>query len=365
MAGNSLSQFTLPTNFFVRTSDELLLQPEPQYIFARLMFAAMMVELGIPDAMGLPGRQTPVTGAEYVTPQSQRLELNEGREVAAAAFAVAIDFKAAPGSTLRVNRPLYPNTTYTAASRKVPSGTTISTQPIAPGSEQIEMTIFRYAGPYDQANSRVAPFGIEAFDANMGVHKAVKIVGGNLKRDYDKFVDTQLVTLLEGASSNVYPTGFTTDNGITAVGAAKCDYNTIARAERALDEANIPYFGTGKRCIVLTPQQLQELKDDAQYARYAEFHKEYNPLFPEYVADVGTFHVLKSNTLNKVNNSSSVPVNRGEAFGPGVFAGGMGRPPHVAASTDDNYGETQKVVWIGDLGFELADSRFVVGVRTG
>lgn len=359
------SRLTLPENFYDITSDELLLQPEPQYPLARMMYAAITADLNIPEALGLPGRTAPTAGANYVTPQSQQFDMNGGQEIQSQAFAVKIDFTAKPGQTVRVNRPLYPNTTYTLASRLVPSNTSISTTPIQVGSEQTDLTIFRYAGPYDQTNSRVAPYGIEAFDANMGVHKAAKIVGGNMKRDYDKFVDTVWVTLLDGTSVSIYPKGFAVDNDIASVGAAPMDFDTIARTERQLDESNIPYFGTGKRVILLTPQQLQELKNDAQYARYAQYFPEYNALFPEYVGDIGKFHVLKSNTLNKTNNSSSVPVNHGVAFGPGIFGVGMGRAPHCAASTDDNYGETAKVVWIADLGFMLADNRFGVGVRTG
>jgi len=359
------SRLTLPENFFDITSDELLLQPEPQYLFARMMFSAMMAELAIPAELGLAGRTMPTSGAPYVTPESQQLDLNAGQEIQAQAFACAIDFNAKPGGTVRLNRPLYPNTTYTLASRVVGSNTSISTTPIAVGSEQTDLTLFRYAGPYDQANSRVAPYGIEAFDANMGVHKLAAIVGGNLKRDYTKFLDSVWVTLLDSLSSSVYPKGFTVDNDIASVGAAPMDFDTIARAERALDEANIPYFGTGKRLFVATPQQLQELKNDAQYSRYAEFFPQYNALFPEYVADIGKFHVLKSNTLLKTANSSSVPVNHGCAFGPGLFGAGVGRPPRVAASTDDNYGETGKVVWIADLAFQLSNNTFGVGVRTG
>lgn len=360
-----LSRLTLPENFYDITSDELLIQPEPQYIFARMMQAAMAADLPVPDGLGLAGRQTPNVGAAYASPESQRLDLNAGQQIASQVFATVVDFTAKPGSTVRLNRPLYPNTTYTTASRQVAQGTSISTTPISVGSEQTDLTIYRYAGPYDQTNSRVAPFGVDAFDANMGVHKAAKIVGGNLKRDFDKFIDSVWVTLLENASKNIMPKGFTVDNDVTTTGAAPCDFDTIARAERQLDESNIPYFATGKRCIVLTPQQLQELKNDAQYARYSQFFPEMNAIFPEYVSDIGKFHVLKSNTLNKTSNGSSVLVNHGVAFGPGLFGAGMGRRPRVMPSTDDNYGETAKVIWLADLGFLLSDSRFVCGVRTG
>lgn len=365
-----VSRVTLPENFFDMTSPKLLLQPEPGYLFARLALAALGKDLPVPDMIGLPGREVGGAGAVYADPVSQRFDMNNGAALMADAFAAKIDFDAAPGQTVRLNRPLYPNTTYTATSRQVAANQSISTTPISVGSEQVDITCFRFAGPYDQTNTRVAPYGIDALDAKMGVHRLSSIVGGNLKRDFHKFLDSQYVTFGEGAvgagTGAVMPRGFVADNDITVAGMAPMDYNTIARAERSLDEANIPYFAaTGQRALVLTPQQLQELKDDAQFARYADYFKETNPLFPEFVGRIGKFDIFKSNTINKVANSSSVLVNRGLAFGPGIFGVGMAGAPKVAPSTDDNFGETAKVIWIAYLGFQMFDSRFGVSVRTG
>lgn len=362
-----LSRLGYPENFYDMTDDQLLLQPEPQYLFARMMYGALAASLDVGGEFGLmAGRTVSENGAPYVTPESQRLDLNGGQTIAAQVFAAKIDFNGKPGSTIRLNRPLYPNTTYTMASRKIVQGSTITTVPIVVGSEQTDLTLFRFGGPYDQTNLRVAPFAIDAFDAQMGVHKEAQVVGGNFKRDYDKFNDSVWVTLSDKSSVNVYPASFTTpaDNDATTSNAGPMDYDTIARAEESLDTANIPYFATGKRIIVLTPRQLREVKNDAQYARYAEFHPEYNALFPEYVQDIGKFHVLKSNTLNTPLNGSNIAIHHGLAFGPGAFAVGMGRKPRIAYSTDDNYGETAKGIWLADMAYQLADSRFIVGVRS-
>lgn len=361
-----LSRLGFPENFYDMTDDQLLLQPEPQYPLARMMYGALAASLDVGGEFGLTGRGVPQNGAPYVTPESQRLDLNGGQTIAAQAFAAKIDFTGKPGSTIRLNRPLYPNTTYTLASRKVVQGSTISTVPIVVGSEQTDLTLYRFGGPYDQTNSRVAPFAIDAFDAQMGVHKEAQIIGGNFKRDWDKFNDSVWVTFGDLAAVNVYPASFGTpaDNDATTANAGPMDYDTIARAEEQLDTGNIPYFATGKRIILLTPRQLREVKNDAQYARYAQYFPEYNALFPEYVADIGKFHVLKSNTLNTPANSSSIKIHHGLAFGPGAFAAGMGRKPRIAYSTDDNYGESAKGIWLADMAYQLADSRFIVGVRS-
>lgn len=75
-------------------------------------------------------------------------------------------------------------------------------------------------------------------------------------------------------------------------------------------------------------------------------------------------HVFKSTSLNRVNNSSSVPVHRAHLLAPGAGLAGMGKAPRIAPSKDDNYGETAKIVWIAYLAQGLADNRFCVSVRT-
>ena len=79
---------------------------------------------------------------------------------------------------------------------------------------------------------------------------------------------------------------------------------------------------------------------------------------------VSKTHVFKSTTLNTPTNTSSVAIQYGHYVAPGALLGGMGRRPRCVPSTDDNYGETAKVVWLADLAFGLADNRFVLSVRS-
>lgn len=356
-----IGRATLPEEFYDITSDMLLLQPEPQYLYASLWKKAMSAELSPPAMFGLPGRSVAGVGAPYDA-NNGRLSLSP--DVMTETFAVKVDMMGGPGTSLRVNRPRFSNSTYTMGSRLVASNSTISTTPINVSSEQITLTLQTFAGPYDQTNSRVAPYGLTAFDANFGVHKQAAIVGAHMKRDFDRFLDTVMVTLLDSASSAVYPKGMTAVNDATAAGMYPCDYDTINRAEKTADEANVPTFADGYRGLVLTPTQLAQLKGDPQYAKYAEKHPEFNALFPGYVATVNKMHVFKSTTLNTTANSSSVNIHYGHLFGPGVLGSAMGRRPAVYNSTDDNYGQQVKVIWLMDSDFVLADNRFVVSVRS-
>jgi hypothetical protein len=357
------SRVSLPQNYYDKTSDDLLVQPEPQYFYAQLFIGALAASLTVPSELGLPWRSIGGFGAEYGTP-ALRDRLYLASPMMTDVIAAKVDFNGAPGNTIRINRPAYATTTYTESSRRITTGSTISTVPIAAASEQANLTLFKYGGPYDQTNSRIAPLAIEAFDANMGVHKLAQITGNTMVRDYHRFIDAVNVTLLDLASVVVYPEGMTADNDATAKGSFPFTFEQLVRGERKADEANLPTFADGSRCCVLSPTQVAQLGLDPLYARQSAFWPMYNMLFPNYVKSVGKTHIFKSTTLTQASNSSSVKVNYGHYMAPGVLLAGMGRPPHVAPSTDDNYGETAKVIWIADLAFGLADNRFVISMRS-
>src|ERR1700722_4354046 len=227
MAGNS--SVSLPQEFYDKTDDKLLIQPEPQYLYADLYLGALAASLAPPSDAGLPWRSITGVGAAYGTP-AERDRLRLSSPLFNDLIAAKIDFNAAPGNTMRINRPKYVNTTYTQASRIVASGTTISTVPIAAQSEQTNITLYRFGGPYDATNNRVAPIAIEAFDANMGVHKLVQVAGNTIVRDFHRFIDAVNVVLLDLAATVVYPDGMTADNDATTAGAFPFTYEQLIRA---------------------------------------------------------------------------------------------------------------------------------------
>lgn len=359
----SVDRAVLPENFYDETSAMLLAQPEPQYLYCDLWKAAQRADLEIPDDLGLPGRTVSGTGQQYSSADRDRLMLSN--PLAQQLVATPLNnMTGSPGHTQKFNRPKFADSTYTTAARQVNTGQTISTVGVTLSSDQVPLTLQRFAGPYDNANSRVAPYTVEVFDAGLGVHKASSIVGTHLKRDYDKFIDAVQVALLDTAATTVYAGGDADDDALGAAGASPMDLALIGAAEVAADEANLPTFADGFRVMVITPTQANQLKDDANFARLSDFHKEMNFLFPGYVRSVHRTHIFKSTTLTRVANASSALVQYGHYMAPGVLLGGMGRAPRVAPSTDDNYGETVKVIWIGDLAFGCADNRFVISVRS-
>ena len=357
----TVARFSLPENFYDVTSAKLLAQPEPQYPLAGLFLSAVGASLPIPSGIGLDGRQAASAGGAYPDVNQDRLKLAEA--LPASLFALGIDFAKTPGNTVRINRPQFADTLYTQNARRVAPAASISTTPITIGSEQTHLVLERYAGPYDTANSRVAPFAIESFDANMGIHSAASMVGLHLSRDFHRFLDAVHV-VLGNSGTAVYPEGMTADNDATTDGSFPMTVEQLSRTEQAMDEAHLPRLPDGKRVLMVTAKQWKQLKHDPEYGVNSSYHKEFNILFVSYKATVGGFHVFVSETLSKTANGSGVAVHYGIAMAPGGFMGGMGRAPRVASSTDDNYGETAKAVWLADLAFGISDSRFFRSVRS-
>ena len=365
-----LSRATNPSNYFDTTSAYLLKQPEPQYLHARLWLNAMNANLLISSGeLGLPGRMVAQAGAPYPQDLDQLLlsdpvstELIQGRTV----------FSGLPGHTVRFNRPAFTNSTYTQASRLIATGQTISTTTISPAGEQNELTLKRYAGPYDATASEVRPYGIDQFDAQVGVHQSSSIVGLHLSRDFHRTIDAFNVALCDAAATTVYPEGMSADNDATGAD-FPLSMEQINRTQKEMDEANLPVMSDGRRVLIVTPTGEKQLKDDPQFMRAVENHKEGNPLYDgQFVAKLPGWWVFKSNTLSKVDNSSSIEIHRAQAIAPGALLGGIGSlpvkggmlpGPRVLAATDDNYGFSQKVIWALAGAFGLADNRFVVSVR--
>lgn len=361
----SISRATLPQEFMDIASAILLNQPEPQYLYAMMWKAATGAALTVPGVLGLDlaGRATGADGAAYVSVERDRLMFED--KMVSGLWTVIPELGKGLGEMVRISRPAYTNSTYTQASRDV-TNATISTTGINVSSDQTSITLRRFAGPYDSNNSRVAPYTVEQFDAAHSMHRIASITGLHMQRDYDRFLEKVTVDLLDAAATVVRPNGFTADTDFVNTASGPLDYRTIAAVERSMDDANIPVFPDGKRHMVLAPAQIEDLLNDAQFARYAKDHKEINPVLnPSYFKTVGNFHIFKSTMLTRDTTTvSGVTINRGHAYGPGVLGSGVGMLPGIRQATDDNYGNQAKLIWQVDAGFTNLDNRFVRSVRS-
>lgn len=362
----TVSHLTLPANFFEITSPKLLVQPEPQYVYASLVMAALSGDLeGADGGMGHIGREIVGTGASYVNLNEDRLML--ARQVMSSALMTPVEgnWQGLPGTTVKFNRPKYDNSTYTQASRMIGPNSSISTTAIGITQEQAAITIATFAGPYSNEAAAVVPYGIDRKSASMGVHSLSNIVGAHLKRDYHRTLDAFINALFDLGTA-IYPEGVTTEDGLLGAGANWLTIAQLLQVETTMNAANLPRFPDGKRLQTLPPEGCRQLKLDSQWTDLSQFFPELNAIFTgTYIGTVGGFHIVESTTLTTTTNASSNTVYYGHAIAPGGVGVAAGMPAQVAYSNDDNYGETAKVIWKADHAFAELDNRLTYVVKFG
>lgn len=375
-----VNRASLPEEFFDVTSPRMLLQPEPQFFFAVLGKLALGSALSL--AMGAggisPDRGIGTSGSDPGPYQaSARLGLASADSMSSQAIQMVAELGKAPGHTVRLNRPRYGSGGFTLAAREIASGTTISTAAIDLSSEQVSITLKRYGGPYDAVNSIVAPFAIDKFDASLGLHSLVQYVGLHMQRDFDKWFDAVFSVLLSAGSTTLWPSGFTADNNSQVAGDMPMDADLLFRGYETLKNANIPMFPNGRYRAVISPSQARQVKNDPQFNQAVRYDLGgmnpvtgaggINPVpgaLGSYVGQIAGVDIFESTTLQAAANAQSVSVTTAIMFGPGMVGTGVGQLPQIKYSTDDNYGEHAKLVWLAYLGFVLQDNRFGLQLHT-
>lgn len=357
---NVMNRVSLPSEFYDIVNSKMLIAPTPQLPYAQAAIAALGKELEVPDNINLPFRGTSGNaGAPYLKLEEMQLNLNPN-PLFSEIVAAKVDFAAKFGATMRFNRPSFATSTYTLASRIVGPNQTLSTTPVAVTAEQTSLTLLRLGGPYDSTNG-VSPIAIENFDANMSVHKLVEVAGLTLVYDYHRTLEGIITGLLDLGTA-IYPGTASADSDFTAVSDFPMDVETIRRAEATADTNSLPVFSDGYRIAVLHPTQILQLQSDDEYQKQAVFMPEYNTL-KGYVKTISRTHIFRSPTLTETTNGT-VKVCKGHFICPQSLLVGMGRPVSVRQASDDNFGETPKILWLGDMAFGLADSRFVYTLRS-
>jgi len=318
------------------------------------------------------GRQIPSSGADV--PDLMQLDADFGRGPISSEALVTENFASQPGHTVRMNRMVFADTTYTEASRNI-TRATVSTTGVDIGGEQVELTIQRYSGPLIAAGGAVGPHIIEEFDAKrLPVHDLSARVGAHLRRDRMKFVDSVVGNkyLVAAASSAryVYPgdpnNALSTDNSaFIAQGDRPMDLETLIRAEERAVTASIPVFtSTGRYAMVLSPRQSRQITTSAAWQRASKTILDKNPLTSQYVGTVGKTDVFTSSTNPTATANSTITVQLGALFGPGAVGYANAMPCEVRPDDATNFGQRISVVWMADEAFQVMDNRFVVSVRS-
>lgn len=368
-----ISRATLSPEFFDRTSEKLLIQPEPQYVMGRLLFMSnAAAEFRRTGAMGLsPDRAVPEMGAGMPAFQDMQLLLSD--DIRAEAIFTSDELAAGKvGHTVRINRPVFSGGGYTEASRTIAAAQSISTVPIDLTMEQVPLTIKRAVGPYASAGSAPQPYGVDRMDAEHSIHSVAANVGMQLYRDRIKYIDKVVSTYFDLGSTALYPSDpnnlLSTDATAyptNTAGTRPFDAEVVFRAEESLGTANIPRFANGKYIMVVTPRQARQLKGDPEFQRLSVFDPARNPLQSAYVRTLGGVEIYESNTQPlDTTTVSGLTIHHAACFGPGAVGYANAGACRPATSSDDNYGETVKVIWICYEGLALLDDRFIVNIHS-
>ena len=346
---------TLTQEFVDMLSQELIVEPDPQYVFALLAGAARAGAMGIADVAGQAGVSANMQAAMGAGLGTLRF-LDQRWMAVAADFAKVVSEPTTPGKVILVDQPRYLGGTFTETSRRLTEGTVVSANPQAATMGQVTITIREYAGPHDSTN--VAPIGITDFLKRRAKHDLVQYVGTLLRRDRNKFVDHVVSDLLLTTTNVSTPSG-TAEGSLTA--GAKLTEVMLAAMLRALQDRNIPTFANGQYMLVMSPKHFEDLRADTNFRESVRYLGAEGALVQGHVANHGGFMiVISSNIPTKgVGAGSAVTGYQGVAFGPGAIGHGIGMDAEARRSQNDDFGREDRVLWIAHEGWALLDTDFV------
>ena len=377
----NISRASLPSVFVEAVDGAFLMQPQPQYLGAGLIFmaeaSAELTELAIIMPNGMPLQNPGGVGA-LAPPElgASMLDLTDPLQRASVmlrgeAFISRKFPEGKASDTVRFDRLAYTDSTYTRAARDT-TRAAISTTPIGITGEQVTIALKEASGPYSNAAGAVVPFGIEGFDLNM-LQKSdvIQRTVTTLRRDRMKYLDAVVwadMVAAPATTSYVYPGDYeqalTTDAAaFLTQGDRAVDMETVQRTGKILAELGIPTFSNGKWMMVLSPKQIVQLKRSVRYNSQAVYVPQHNPLLTGYVSSIDNFDIFQCATL-PTTTTGSITVQRGVAFGPGAFAYANVTPCHFEVDNNTNYNRRLNLIWTLIEGSGVVDNRFVVSVRS-
>jgi hypothetical protein len=371
----------LPSEFTEITSALMLKAPVKQFLYANMVYMAdaqAQLRADPSSFEWVSGRGVPATAGGAPVPPLESMQLMLADNIRGEVIITSDELANAPGSVVKINRPVFTGGGYTFAQRAVGSGQTMSTTPISLTGEQVPITINRYSGPFAAGGTVPQPYGIDRFQAMQSVHSLSAKVAQYLQYDRDALLDNGIATLIDNPASGavLYPgdpnntlssdaSAFITDGDRTF------DYETIMRAVAFLQSQNIPTFADGMYRMVINPAQAKQLSLDPVYRSEAKMlvnaPDPRNPILNSWVANIGRVVEVYSSTSNVVDTStvSGVTINHAVMFGPQIVGRVRDKEGvRIALSSDDNYGETAKAMWIAYEGYAMMNQQFMVAIHS-
>jgi hypothetical protein len=269
-----------------------------------------------------------------------------------------------PGTTsMLFDRPVLPTGTYTETSRRLTEGTAVNSGSLAVTMTQTTLTTREYGGPHDGSN--VVPFGITEFLKNRSKHDVIGLVGGFLRRDRNRWLDTVFMNLLLAATTVITPDA-SAEGAITAGQAASAAW--LSAIKKSLKDTKIPPFPNGNHRLIINTRQEKELKADTtirEQLRYLTLAGG-NPLFAGYVGTYDGLDMITSTMLptKGVGSASAVTGYQAVAFGPHGIGQGIAMEPEPRYADDTDFGRQLRVMWVSNEAIGMLYSDLTIRALT-
>jgi hypothetical protein len=371
---SSINRGTLPVNFVDSISMGMRLpQPEPQYLFAQMAVGAMLrqgaIDMGLDNAQRFV-KVTAGGGGEAVPPALDMLA--RAGDMYPEALTYIADFGLGKGDTIKLRRPQYSGGGYDESSREVKPDVPTSTVGQLIKGEEVPIVLKEYEGPYDAANSRVAPYIVRDFDARYKANKdsLAQLVRLHLLRDYIKWLDSVVRNRFRATQYITYADAVANVLSFTAGAGHTINFETLIAARTALSNREWQYFPNGRYVCLVPTAFNSQMVGDPDYRELSANHADgRNQLFG-YITSVQNMDIFECTTLKTYAAGDTVPgdgnavptgatVYEGLIFGPGAVGMGEAMPPTCFDADDTNYGKEAKVLWRSIQAFQTLDERGV------
>ncbi len=371
----ALLPVSLPAEFQDLLQAEFLKAPDADYTWARFFYSAVLAY----ENQAMSGFDLSVEQFKEgrLGPQGMASNLSEamnagmGGPLALSSMVypdllkVVVDpSQKMEGATIKINRPKFLTGTVTAASRQIgASNAFFSSNGQAPTMDQVDVTVYEYAGPTD-ASGNLSPLNLAQFTQRMSKHDLLSYFGMLLRQDHTRFINSiieaNILAALKAASNVTYPTGISGITGYTAAGSEPMSIDLIIRATEQLRTRYAPGVRAGNRYVAVLPShQISDLKLDPQYGRLSRYFPEFNPLFPGYATTIEDVIVCETNADTKLTNlgaNTNITGYQGIVLAPEMMGIALAAPAEILRDRNDDGGRFNRFGWHEFSGFSALNS---------
>jgi hypothetical protein len=385
MADVPATDLILAAEFTDILTDQLLIVPDPQFVFARWAYAGLAREqLAAMDSYNLAMLQLQEgriaqSGMAANTDAAMSSGMGGPLMLAGQPFAFdemfyfIRDASKGPGTTFKVDRPRFTDGLTTLANRRLAPTSKLftNTQPIT--RDQIDVTVYEHVGPGDTATGAPAPISLSLFAQHRAKHDLLADIGNQLRRDRYKFVDDTIISYLASmaeANTNGVTRGGDVASNAAFVGSGNepMSLDLVPKSVEQLKTRNVPGIGFDGRYVgVFHPHQIQQLKNDPGYRQQAQFFQGYNILFPGYAGTVENVNLVESQRMPVVTNlgaGSNQTGYKALVVAPMALAWAVSMDAKAVRDKNDDGGRFAKFGWLAFEGFAPADQTFVQEILT-